>query len=234
MLAQVKEYFLDLFELIYPNICVTCQRKLLKGEDVICITCDSELPLTEYWRDTENPVSKRLWGRVEIQGAASFLEFRKGGKVQRLVHQLKYKGRQDIGTYLGRSLAFYLSQKDSVIKDVDLVVPVPLHWKKMKQRGYNQSTPFAKAIAEYLKVPFSETALERQYENVSQTRKKRYDRWGNVEGIFSVADEPQLMNKHILVVDDVFTTGATAEACLQTILRVPGSKVSFLSIALSM
>lgn len=233
MLTHLKEYLIDFFELFYPNICLTCQRKLLKGEDVICMYCESELPVTEYWKDPDNPMAKRIWGRIEIQGVAAFLQFRKGGKVQRLIHQLKYHGREDAGAFLGKRLAYHLAQADSVIQNVDLIIPVPLYWKKLKQRGYNQSTPFAKALSEYLKIPYTETALERVQENISQTQKRRYDRYGNVQGIFAVADASQLKDKHILLVDDVFTTGATAEACLKVILQVPGTRVSFVSMAVS-
>ncbi|MBL0310022.1 MAG: ComF family protein [Bacteroidetes bacterium] len=234
MLARVKEYLLDFSELFFPNICLSCQRKLLKGEEVICLFCLSELPVTGYWNEPDNPVANRLWGRVPIQGAAAFLQFKKGGKVQRLIHELKYKGRKDVGVYLGKIFSHHLIQSDSVIKDIDLIVPVPLYWKKLKQRGYNQSTPFAQALSQSLDVPYSDTALMRTSQNVSQTKEKRYDRYGNVAGIFSVTDASQLSGKHILLVDDVFTTGATADACLQAILSVPETKVSFIAISVSM
>jgi ComF family protein len=132
---------------------------------------------------------------------------------------------------MGKIFGSKLNQHDTIVKDVDLVIPVPLHWKKLKTRGYNQCDPFAQSLAETLNVPFSTNALERTRENISQTKRKRYDRWGNVAGIFSVIDDKQLAGKHILLVDDVVTTGATAEACLQTILAVPATKVSFVAMA---
>ncbi len=234
MLTAAREYLIDFFELFYPNICLTCHRKLVKGEEVICLQCESELPVTNYWKNAENHVAKLLWGRIEFQAAAALLQFRKGGRVQHLIHALKYKGRKDVGAYLGKLFGYRLSQPDSIFKDIDLITPVPLHWKKLKQRGYNQCVPFAKALSESWNVAYTDTAIERTYENVSQTKKRRYDRWGNVAGIFEVTDESQLKDKHVLLVDDVFTTGATAEACLQAMVHVPGTKVSFLAMAVSM
>ena len=136
-----------------------------------------------------------------------------------------------MGEYIGKILGNKLNQEDAIIKHIDLIIPVPLHWKKLKSRGYNQCDPFAQGLSETLKVPFTTDAVERVHENISQTKKKRFDRWGNVAEIFSVKDESQLTGKHILLVDDVVTTGATAEACLQTILAIPGTKASFAAIA---
>ena len=234
MPASIAEYFSDLFELFYPHVCLSCSAKLLKGEEVICFKCQTELPKTDHWHDAENPMAKRFWGRVNLQGAAALFQFQKGEHVQHLLHQLKYRGRQDVGEYLGKMLGNLILKPDSVIGKPDLVVPVPLHWKKQRKRGYNQCDPIAKGIAETIGVPMSDSALERVHENISQTQKNRFDRWANVAEIFAVKDPEQLKGKHILLVDDVMTTGATAEACLQTILSVENTKVSFVTIAVAL
>jgi ComF family protein len=234
MQIPFSEYLSDLFELFYPEVCLACSEKLLKGEEVICFKCNNTLPKTDHWNDANNPMAKRFWGRVDLKGAAALFEFQKGEHVQHLLHQLKYRSRQDVGEYLGKMLGSSLQQNGSVIKDIDLVVPVPLHWKKRQVRGYNQCDSIAKGISETIHVTWTDTALERAHENVSQTKKNRFDRWANVAEIFAVRDAEQLKDKHILLVDDVMTTGATAEACLQTILTVPGTCVSFVAVAVAL
>ncbi|MES2619918.1 MAG: ComF family protein [Bacteroidota bacterium] len=231
MIAFAKEYFSDLFDLFYPSICLACSQKLLKGENVICFHCESELPQTNHYNNPENNLMKRFAGRVTLEGAAALYIFHKGSPVQHLLHDLKYRGRKDVGEYLGKLLGNKFLQEDSIIKNIDLIVPVPLHWKKLKVRGYNQCDPFAQSLSETLSIPYSTNSLERSHENISQTKKKRFDRWENVAEIFSVINAGQLKGKHILLVDDVVTTGATAEACLQTILSVEEVKVSFAAIA---
>lgn len=221
----------DVFELFYPNVCLACSEKLLKGESVLCHLCRRELPRSEYWNDPENAMAKRFWGRVELQGAAALFRFQKDGDVQHLLHQLKYYGRQDAGEMIGRMLGGLMLQPGSVIKNVDIIVPVPLHWTRLKKRGYNQCDPIARGISETIKVPWTGDALERVQENISQTGKNRFDRWYNVAEIFAVKDAEQLKNKHVLLVDDVMTTGATAEACLQKILSVEGTKASLVTAA---
>jgi competence protein ComFC len=223
--------FSDFIELFYPNVCLACSEKLLKGEEVLCYACRRELPMREYWTEADNPMAKRFWGRIELQGAAALFKFQKDGDVQQLLHQLKYYGRQDAGEFIGKMIGGLILQPGSVIKDVDIIVPVPLHWKRMRSRGYNQCDPIAKAISETIQVPWTYSALERLQENITQTGKNRFDRWYNVAEIFSVKDPEQLKNKHVLLVDDVMTTGATAEACLQKIAAVEGVRVSFVAAA---
>jgi ComF family protein len=234
MLHIVSEHLSALFDLFYPHVCAGCTQKLLQGEEVICFKCESSLPYTDYCKRADNAMAKRFWGRVELQGAAALLEFQKGEIVQHLLHQLKYRGRKDIGTFLGKLLGEQLITENSIIKDIDLIVPVPLHWKKEKIRGYNQCTPFAESLAATMGIPWSGTALQRTHENISQTKMNRFERYSNVEGIFDVTDALQLKNKHILLVDDVMTTGATAEACLHSILAVENTKASFATIAVAL
>jgi ComF family protein len=230
-LATTRNIFSDLFNLFYPDICLACSQKLLKGETILCFRCESSLPQTGHYTNPENNLVKRFWGRVPVQSAAAFLQFNKQGVVQHLLHQLKYRRRKDAGEYIGKMFGYKLLEQNSIIQKPDLIVPVPLHWKKLKSRGYNQTDPFAQGLAQALNVPWSANALQRHRENISQTKKSRFDRYSNVHGIFSVTNPQQLQNKHILLVDDVVTTGATSESCLQTILTVPGTTVSFAVIA---
>ena len=234
MQLPFAEYLSDLFELFYPDICLACSEKLLKGEQVICFKCNGELPVTDHWSDSNNAMAKRFWGRVELQGAAALFQFQKGEHVQHLLHQLKYRNRQDVGEHLGKMLGRQLLQPATIIKNIDLIVPVPLHWKKQKQRGYNQCDSIAQGISETINVPWMDSALARVQANISQTKKNRFDRWANVAEIFAVKHPEELKNKHILLVDDVMTTGATAEACLQTILSIENTTVSFVAVAVAL
>ncbi len=233
MLSQIKKYTADFINLFYPNVCLACSANLLAGEEVICFRCESEMPQTEHWCTPDNALMKRFAGRVKIEGAAALYQFNKGAAVQQLLHQLKYRKRQDVARHIGENLGYKLKDEESVIKKVDIVVPVPLHWKKLRARGYNQCDPLAEGIAGVLEVPWSATAIERRHENVSQTKKNRFERWDNVAEIFAVADASQIEGKHVLLVDDVVTTGATAEACLQTILKFNNTRASFASIAVA-
>lgn len=231
MLKAVQRYASGLFNLFYPHTCVACGQALLAGENVVCYRCVADMPETGFWKDSNNRLAQRFWGRVTIQGAAALYRFNKGSGVQQLIHELKYRGRKDVGEYAGRLTGHRLLEEGSVIKNIDLVVPVPLHWKKQRQRGYNQCDYFASGIAEVLGKPWLPDAVIRNSENVSQTQMDRFERWVNVASIFSIQNPAALSGKHILLVDDVMTTGATAEACLQAILSVPGTTASFVAIA---
>jgi ComF family protein len=231
MLGYIKKYFADFISLLYPHVCLSCSAALLGSEEVICFRCENDLPKTNHYNTPDNSLMKRFAGRVPITGAAALYSFNKGSGVQTLLHQLKYNNRQDVGEYIGSRFGHQLKTEASIIKNIDLVVPVPLHWKKLRKRGYNQCDSLAKGIAEALDVPFSSTALERRHENISQTKKNRFERWENVSEIFEVVEPLALEGKHILLVDDVVTTGSTAEACLQTILKINNTRASFAAIA---
>ncbi len=231
MLATLQNLSGNLFSLFYPNLCLACGKALFQNEHLLCLRCADDLPTTGHFTDPANQLIKRFTGRVPVQGAAALLQFSKHGPVQQLLHELKYRGKTEVGSYFGKLAAWQLQQAGAVIPPVQVVVPVPLHWKKQRVRGYNQCDSFAQAIAEGWRVDWTTEALERVHENVSQTKQSRFDRYGNVANIFGLKQPELLRNKHVLLVDDVFTTGATSEACLNTILQVPGTTVSFVSIA---
>ncbi len=231
MLATLTGYTQSLFNLFYPNVCLVCNNTMPGAQQTVCYTCVAGMPETGFWLDSDNRLMKRFAGRVNVHGAVALYRFTKGAGVQQLVHALKYYGRKDAGTFAGKLMGHKLLEPGSIIQQVDVVVPVPLHYKKLRKRGYNQCDYFAEGIAEVLGVPWLPDAVVRNSENISQTQMSRYDRWGNVAGIFEVQNTEALTGRHVLLVDDVMTTGATAEACLLAIAALPGTRVSFAAIA---
>ena len=231
MLKVIQEHFCAVFDTFFPRICCACTKPLLPVEEIVCMECNFDMTKARNYNDPNSKLNKKFWGRVNLGGVVAYYVFRKDSKVQHLIHQLKYKGKHEIGELIGVKLGNLLLEEDSIIKNVDLVVPIPLHYKKFKKRGYNQCDSFAKGIAETLNVKYSTNAVERITANESQTTKSKLDRWGNVAELFVVKDKSQLVGKHVLVVDDVITTGSTAEACLQTISEIENIKISFAAIA---
>jgi ComF family protein len=220
----------DFFGLFFPNLCLGCGQPLIRGEETICSICYFHLPKTYFHNDPDNPLNKVFWGRVNIEAVTAFLYFHKGGTVQKLLHQLKYKGRPEIGLRLGKWYGAELSQAD-IFRDVEKVIPVPLHPLKLRKRGYNQSQMFAEGLVCHLDAGLETRCLIRKVNSKTQTRKVRFDRWENVENIFGIKNPERIRDRHILLVDDVLTTGATLEACAQALLEAPGIKVSIATIA---
>jgi len=222
--------FVDGFSgLFWPNVCACCSTGLLRGEEYVCSHCLYELPKTNFYKEADNPVAQIFWGRVMVEQATSCYFFRKGNRVQKIIHQIKYNGQKEMGTTMGREMGKSLLNND--FEKVDLIVPVPLHPKKLRKRGYNQSEWIARGIAEMLNKPMDTQTLIRHFFTNTQTRKKRFDRWQNVDSGFSLTNPDVFEDKHILLIDDVVTTGATLEACIHAILSAHGSKVSVATLA---
>jgi len=204
--------FNDFINLIFPPLCSSCNNVLLKNEPIICTSCHVQLPKTNYHLDKENPISKIFWGRIQIEMAASFYFFKKKSNVQNLLHQLKYNNNTTACFYVGK--LYGLELKESIhFKNINYILPVPLHKNKLKQRGYNQSEWIANGIAEILQIPVLNNVLYRTTDTATQTKKKRYKRWENVAETFKVDNVNLISGKNILLVDDVITTGATLESC---------------------
>jgi ComF family protein len=220
----------DFVSLFFPVICVSCGKSLFKNENSICTYCLYHLPKSNFHLVNDNPVAKIFWGRINIESAAAFYTFNKGGRVQHLIHQLKYKGQQQVGVSLGKLYGYEL-RENNAFKGIDVIIPVPLHAKKQRKRGYNQSMCFAEGLAETMHLTVDSDSLFRSIASETQTKKSRFTRWKNVESIFYTKNEEPLTGKHILLVDDVITTGATLEACAQTLLKINGVKVSIATIA---
>jgi ComF family protein len=202
---------------------------LFRGEIVLCLKCLADLPRTGFHQDPENEVAQMFWGRIPLNQVSSFIYFAKGSRYQHILHELKYNGQKRIGIEMGRMFGNEL--KNTPFSGVDLIHPVPLHHKKQKKRGYNQSELIASGLAEILHLPVATTFISRKDDTLSQTRKSRYERWENVQHIFRCENPDAIRNKHILLVDDVITTGATIEACVSSILGCEGVTVSVASLA---
>lgn len=222
--------FNDFVRLFYPNLCLVCHNDLAKGESVLCSSCLYHIPRTRYWYDQENPVAKIFWGRVLVENACSFFFFSKGSRYRKLLHQLKYNGKKEVGYFLGKEFGTELN-KVGFYKGIDFIVPVPLHPKRLKQRGYNQAEEIAKGINESMGIPLSTDILVRPGYTETQTRKSREERVKNVSKAFKIDNFSKLVGKHVLLVDDVVTTGATLEECASTILEAEGAKVSIVTLA---
>lgn len=217
-----------LLGLFYPKLCPACGSRLSE-QLVICMNCENSLPLTNFHLQADNVIAKQFWGRVEVEAVAACYYFTKGSKIQQLIHQLKYKGNQEVGELIGK--LYGLSLKESVFDQIDLIIPVPLHPEKLKKRGFNQSTSFAKGLSEALQKPYYEDAVIRTSYTETQTKKSRWNRWLNVSEAFEVAQPKILHQKNILVVDDVITTGATMEALISKLSQSIQARFYVASIA---
>ncbi|MBB3187500.1 ComF family protein [Microbacter margulisiae] len=225
----MKRLLTSLLDLIYPNLCLACHNTLVGNEQFICFSCLSRLSFTTYHLEPNNPIEKRFWGKFPIHRATSLFFFQKETTSQLLIHQLKYKGEKEMGEMMGKILGERL--KTSPDFDVDVVVPVPLHPRKLHKRGYNQSEWIAKGVANTLEKPMDTKHLLRIIENPTQTRKGVYERWENAAGIFDTIDTDFFTGKHILLVDDVITTGATIEACAMALQKSDSIKISVVALA---
>lgn len=224
------QVFKDLLYLFFPDVCVLCNQALLEKEQQICITCRFDLPLTEFTEQPNNLIEKAFHGRVAIQFATSLFYYKRKGIIQKLIHQLKYKNQEIIGELLGQWLGSELVESKRLPK-IDVVMPVPIHKKKLQKRGYNQVAKFSQQIANSIGAVYDESNLICLSNVETQTHKTRADRWQNVKNKFSLVDVTAFENKHILLVDDVITTGATIEACALQLQKTQNIKISIATIA---
>ncbi len=225
----LKKILDDGLSLLYPKICLSCGNNIRSYEEAICLTCQYKLPKTNFHLEKENTMAELFWGRANIRHAASFYYFDKGGLVRNLIHNLKYGNKPEIGLRLGQLYGKTL-RTSSFFQEIEVIIPVPLHPKKQKMRGYNQSIQFAKGISKTMQVPWSEV-LSRTVMTETQTQKARIERFKNVEHAFKVITPDMAKGKHVLLVDDVLTTGATLEACAHKLLELSNTKVSVATIA---
>ncbi len=202
----------------------------MKQEQIICNSCLYQLPYTNFHQLPNNPIEKIFWGRAIVEQAGAYLYFNKGNKVQNLMHRFKYKGVKDIGKYIGAAYGREL-YKANYLSNADVLIPVPLYPEKQRKRGYNQSQCFAEGLSEGLGIKTESETLIRVKNSATQTQKNRFERWQNVEHIFEIANQAAIQNKHIILVDDVITTGATVEACIATLKKTTPCKISFLALA---
>ncbi|MCG8410900.1 MAG: ComF family protein [Bacteroidales bacterium] len=223
--------FKDFLNLFFPDLCLACNSHLLNNEKLICFKCLFELPKTQFHKNPNNPVAMLFWGRTKIEMATAFFYFNKGSKYQDMMHKFKYNGYKEIGLVLGEYLGVNITE--SPFNNIDVIIPVPLHKKKFKKRGYNQSLWISKGLSQVLNKPIKTNILIRAIANTTQTKKSRYERWKNVDNIFTIENNQEIIGKHILLVDDVITTGSTLEACANAILSVENTKVSIATLAVA-
>ena len=230
MISTIKEYTTDFYRLFYPQLCGGCDVPLAKGEEYLCLHCRLELPFTNFETIKSNPVEKVFHGRVNIEFATSLLFFSKGERVQNIMHNIKYNEQKELAVFIGKIFGERL-QNNPYLNDVTTIIPVPLHPRKQHLRGYNQSELFAEGINEILNVELRTDLILRDINTETQTKKSRIERWENVGKAFSIKKPKALEHKHILLVDDVLTTGATLEACAHELLKNANCKVSIATIA---
>lgn len=220
----------DFISLIYPDICCHCSAPLYQHERHLCLECQTGLPETLFDNDPHNPVEKLFWGRIPVHAATAYLHFTQRGVTQQLLHRLKYKGVTSLGVFLGSRFGKRLADCER-FSEADVIIPVPLHRRKLRRRGYNQCHYIARGMASELNIPINTTSLVRTRHSDSQTRKSRFARWQNVETIFDLRDPQALVDKRVLLIDDVVTTGATLEACAQHLLEHGSRSVSIAALA---
>ncbi|NJL13383.1 MAG: ComF family protein [Microscillaceae bacterium] len=223
--------FSDFVDLLFPESCQACGAGLVKGEALVCAACQYALPQTHLHRDIEQPLRQRFSPSFPLQAAWGFLYFQKQGRVQRLLHALKYENQPEIGRLLGQWYGQIL--KEEARLDVELILPIPLHPLKQRKRGYNQSDGIADGLSQALQIAWHPQILRRESYTLSQTQKNKMERWENVKGIFAVAEPAMVAQKHILLVDDVLTTGATLEAAGRALVEVRARAVSVLTLAVA-
>ena len=220
----------DLLDIIFPRYCAVCGETLSHTEEHICLNCLYQMPRIEKARKQE--IEKLFWGTIPVERATSFMYYRKGSPYNNLLHQIKYKAHPETATYIAAMAAAELFE-EGFFDGIDIIVPLPLSRKKERLRGYNQSDYIAKGLSQKSGIPIIRNAIQRTVANETQTHKNRDERWKNVEGIFAVTKPEELQGKHILLVDDVLTTGATIASCAKCICTLPDTKISLFTLAYS-
>ncbi len=223
----------DIISLLFPRLCYACGNHLMRNERLICTECFILIPRTNFHNEPDNPVEQLFWGRCRIEKAAAFSFYNRESRIRNLIHNLKYKGITEVGYELGKIYGHTLKESE-FINDIDVIIPVPLHPSKERIRGFNQSNIISQGISDSTGIPVDSVTLLRKNLSTTQTKKSRYERWTNVEGIFCVTDETAVRDKHILLVDDVITTGSTIESCVTELLKTDGVKVSVISLAVAL
>jgi ComF family protein len=226
-----KENILSPFiHFFYPHTCIGCGSDIIEKENFLCLECINELPHTNFALHSNNPLEKFFWGRMPVTSGMSEFYFSKASAIQNCIHEFKYKGNIKLGLYLGRMMGKSILNSNR-FSNIDLLIPLPLFTRKEFKRGFNQSSILCNGINEITNIPVMVNNVIRIKATETQTKKGRIERWENVEKSFSVADAETLKGKHVLLVDDVITTGATIEACGSQILKVEDAKLSIASLA---
>ncbi|HEY6977440.1 MAG TPA: phosphoribosyltransferase family protein [Chitinophagaceae bacterium] len=230
MIKTLNSHLDHFAHLFFPHVCEGCGSDIIENGSLLCAECLSNLPETNFMGEPNNPVEKIFYGRMQIEAAGSAFYFTKHSLLQRLIVGLKYHGNKDTGFYLGKLLGYRLAQINR-FNSVDAIIPLPLNPRKERKRGYNQAAIIAEGIATVWKKQVQKNSIQRLVFTETQTHKNRIARWQTMEGVFETVDKRSLTNKHLLLVDDIVTTGATLEACGEKLLEVPGTKLSIVTVA---
>ena len=226
---EIKESFLHI---VFPHVCDGCGSDLLNIESRLCIRCLASLPETNFEQHAGNPVEKTFWGRMPLINASAHFYFTKESLMQHLMHQFKYKSNKDLGLQLGRMMGIAIKSSNRFNK-IDALIPLPLFPSKEKKRGYNQATVLCEGMAEILALPVFKDVITRPQHTETQTKKGRIERWRNIEGKFQLKNSSAIQNKHLLLVDDVITTGATLEACGNELLSAENVTLSLATLCVA-
>lgn len=227
LFQEIKDGF---NQIIFPHTCIGCSSDILLKEDLLCAECRTALPYTHFFEKSPNPIEKIFYGRLKVEQAAANFFFTKDSLLQHLLIQLKYRSNKEVGFFLGKILGHEL-KKSTLYNDIDAIIPLPLNEKKEYKRGYNQAQIICDGIVEIWEKPILNNVVKRVVFTETQTHENRMQRLQNMEGVFKIVDEELLKNKHILLVDDVITTGATLESCGNEILKTAGTKLSIATVA---
>lgn len=220
----------NLLNVVFPAFCNGCSKLLLKNEKIICTTCMHHLPLTHHHNLKDHEMHRAFYGIVPFEFGASLLYFRKKGIAQQLMHNLKYKNQQEIGTFLGNIFSKNVLDLP-VFNSIDVIIPVSLHKKRLHERGYNQVTTFCEALEKNLAIPIIDSVLVKSINLKSQIQKSKENRLETNKNVFSIENAHEIEGKHVLLVDDIFTTGATIEACAKEILKIKNTRISIVTMA---
>ncbi|NJB71228.1 ComF family protein [Saonia flava] len=220
----------DVHNILFPPICFGCNAHLIGGEKTLCTICRNQLPLTDYNYNEENPVDRIFYGRVNIKKVNSFLFFTKNGIIKNIIHHLKYKNQEEIGSFFGDWFG-QIIKKEGFSAYIDVIIPVPLHKKRLKKRGYNQVALFGKQLAHHLNADYMDNVLIKTANTKTQTKKGRIYRWQQNQNLFELTNSSFLKNKNVLLVDDVITTGATIEACANALHRAENVNIYVATMA---
>jgi len=229
LFSDIVDDFLSLF---FPSLCLCCGESLVHGEEMVCTRCLIDMKRTNYHTVPDNALEQLFWGRCQIERGAAFSVYNRGSHIRKLIHVMKYKGGKELGYRLGKLYGGYLNHTP-FMEGIDAFIPVPLHPTRLKARGYNQSDYIARGLSDVTGVPVCSNVLIRSTKTTTQTHRRRYERWENVEGLFVVSSHESIIGKHIMLVDDVITTGSTMEACAEALLKHEGTRVSVVALAVT-
>ncbi len=221
---------INLINLFYPRVCAACGNLLMSKEETVCLSCRYLLPKTLYEKNADNPLAQMFYGQIDFHAVTAEFFFSKTGKVQHLLHQLKYEGNKDAGFFLGQQLGESIKESE-LFQNLDYLIPIPLHPKKEHIRGYNQSHVIAQGVENMTEIPIIKDCLYRKVFTSTQTKKSREERWNNVKDIFDIKNGERLKGQHVLLIDDVLTTGATLMAAGKTLSQIPDIKISVATAA---